>query len=273
MGWTEGRNIEFDARWIGGDLANRAAHAAELVAGSPDVIFACFSAQLAALSRETKSIPIVFAGVSDPVGTGFAASFARPGGNITGFTFFEPSMGGKWLEALKEVAPGIARVAILFNPETATGRGALIRKSFDSAATVLSIEALTAAVRSVGEIEAAMAALSQNRDSGVVVAPDTFTELHRDLIIALAARHRLPAVYNNRNFTKSGGLMSYGPDIVDTVRRTASYIDRILRGERPADLPIQAPTRFDLSINLRTARALGLDLPATLIARADEVIE
>jgi putative ABC transport system substrate-binding protein len=271
-GWEDGRNLQIEPRWIGHDVERRNAYATELVNASPDVIFACFSAQLAALLRATHSIPIVFVGVSDPVGSGYVTSFARPGGNVTGFTFWEPSMGGKWVEALKELVPRLARIAIMMNPETVTGRGAGILKNFESAAAAMSVEPVTSAVRSVNDIEAAFAALGRS-ESGLVVAPDTFTQAHRELIIALASRHRLPAVYANRFFVTNGGLMSYGTDLVDTVRRAAPYIDRILKGEKPAELPIQAPTKYQLVINVKTAKALGLEVPATLLARADEVIE
>jgi putative tryptophan/tyrosine transport system substrate-binding protein len=273
FGWTDGRNVQIEPHWIGHDLERRNPYAVELVSQSPDVIFACFSAQLAALLRATHSIPIVFVGVSDPVGSGYVASFAHPGGNVTGFTFWEPSMGGKWLEVLKEAVPRLARVAMMMNPETATSRGAGILKAFEASAAALSVESVTSLVRSLNDIEAAFATLSREPDSGLVVAPDTFTQTHRELIIALAARHRLPAVYANRFFVTSGGLMSYGTDLIDTVRRAASYIDRILKGERPAELPIQSPTKFELVINLSTAKALGLEMPASLLAHADEVIE
>jgi putative ABC transport system substrate-binding protein len=265
--------VKIEPRWIGHDLERRNSYAVELVNLSPDVIFACFSAQLAALLRATHSIPIVFVGVSDPVGSGYVASFARPGGNVTGFTFWEPSMGGKWVEALKEIVPQLARVAIMMNPETITGRGVAILKTFETAAAALSVEPATSAGRSVNDIEAAFATLGRQSDSGLVVAPDTFTQAHRELIIALAARYRLPAVYANRFFVTGGGLISYGTDLVDTVRRAGSYVDRILKGEKPAELPIQAPTKFELVINLKTARALGIEVPPTLLARADEVVE
>ncbi len=272
-GWTDGRNLQLEPRWIGHDLERRNPLAVELVSLSPDVIFACFSAQLAALLRATHTIPIVFVGVSDPVGSGYVASIARPGANVTGFTFWEPSMGGKWLEALKELVPRLVRVAIMLNPETTTGRGEAILTSFKSAAATFSVEPMTSAVRSLNDIEAEFAALSQQPDSGLVVAPDTFTQTHRGAIIALAARYRLPTVYANRFFVTGGGLMSYGTDLVDTVRRAGSYIDRILKGEKPAELPIQLPTKFELAINLKTAKTLGLTVPPTLLSIADEVIE
>jgi putative ABC transport system substrate-binding protein len=272
-GWMDGRNLQIDIRWIGRDLERRNAYAADLVSLSPDALFACFSAQLAALLRATNSIPIVFVGVSDPVGLGYAASFAHPGGNVTGFTFWEPSMGGKWFEVIKEIAPRLVRVAIMMNPETTTGQGVAILKAFETAAIASSVEPVTAEVRKLNDIEAAFATLGRQPDSGLFVAPDTFTQAHREPIVALAARYRLPAIYANRFFVTAGGLVSYGTDLVDTVRRAASYIDRIFRGERPADLPIQGPTKFELLINLKTAKALGLEVPPTLLARADEVIE
>jgi putative ABC transport system substrate-binding protein len=271
--WTEGRNIAIDFRWSDGDVERAGAHAKELVALSPELIFAFTAGQLAAVARETKTIPIVFVGVSDAVGSGLVASLARPGGNITGFILFEASLGGKWLEALKEVTPRLARVAIMMNPETATGRGIFYVKAFETAATAFSVEPTTAPVRSVGDIKAAIGALGEEPDSGLVVVPDTFTEAHRELIVALAARHRVPAVYPFRHFAMNGGLMSYGPDTVDTFRRSAAYVDRILKGEKPSDLPVQAPTKYALVINLRTAKALGLTVPLIMQMTADEVIE
>jgi ABC-type uncharacterized transport system substrate-binding protein len=273
FGWTEGRNIQIELRWGGGDVERTRGFAAELVHLKPDVIFAYANAQLAPLSRETHTIPIVFVGASAPVEDGFVASFARPGGNITGFTMYEPSMVGKWLGTLKEIAPALARVAIIVNPETAPLRGTFFLREFESAAATLSIEPITRFVLSAGDIEAAMAALGQASNSGLIVAPETFTTTNRELFIALAERHRVPAIYGLRQFPATGGLMSYGPDYFDTVRRATSYIDRILRGEKPAELPVQAPTKFEFVINAKTAKALGLELPPTLLIRADEVIE
>jgi putative tryptophan/tyrosine transport system substrate-binding protein len=273
LGWTEARNIRIDLRWGGGDVERTRAYAAELVGLKPDVIFAYAVAQLAPLARETQAIPIVFCGASAPVADGFVASFARPGGNITGFTQYEPSMVGKWLGALKEIAPAVARVAIIVNPETSPLRGTFYLREFETAAAAFRVEPITRFVHSAADIEAAMAALGQAPNSGLIVAPETFTTANRELLIALAERHRVPAIYGIRQFTASGGLMSYGPDTVDTVRRAASYVDRILRGEKPGELPVQAPTKFEFVINAKTAKALGLELPPTLLIRADEVIE
>ena len=273
LGWMADRNIGIEYRWGGGDIERTRAYALELVRASPDVIFACFNAQLAPLSRATKNIPIVFVRVSDPVGSGYVASFARPGGNITGFTLYEPSMAGKWLGTLKEIAPALSRVALMTNPDTATLRGRLYSQNFETAAASFAVEPLAMTVRSAEDIDAAMISLGQEVNTGVIVAPDTFTESHSDQIVLLAARHRVPAIYGLRHFPQRGGLVSYGPDTVDTFRRAASYIDRVLHGEKPAELPVQAPTKFDLVVNLRTATALNLSIPASLLAQADEVIE
>ena len=273
LGWTEGRNIRIDLRWGGGNVERTRGFATELVHLSPDVIFAYAVAQLVPLSRETHTIPIIFVGASAPVEDGFVASFAHPGGNITGFTQYEPSMVGKWLAALKEIAPAIARVTIIVNPETAPMRGTFYLREFETAAATLNIEPITRFVHSADDIENAMAALGKTLNSGLIVTPETFTTANRELFIALAARNRVPTIYGLQQFTVSGGLMSYGPDTVDTVRRATGYIDRILRGERPGELPVQTPTKFELVINTKTAKALGLEIPPTLLARADEVIE
>jgi putative tryptophan/tyrosine transport system substrate-binding protein len=273
LGWTEGRNIHIDYRWGGGDVERTHAYAAELVSFKPDVIFVYAAAQLAPLSRETKTIPIIFVGASAPIEDGYIASYSRPGGNITGFTQYEPSIVGKWLAALKEVAPAIVRVALLVNPDTAPLGGTLYSNTFKNAAVTLAVEPIAANVHSASDIETAMATLGRQPDSGLIVAPETFTTTHRELIIALAAHHRLPAIYGLRPFPLSGGLMSYGPDTTDTMRRAASYVDRILRGENPAALPVQAPTKFEMIVNLKTAKALGLTVPNTLLVSADEVIE
>jgi putative ABC transport system substrate-binding protein len=270
LGWTEGRNIQIDVRWGGGDVTRIRAYAAELVALKPAVIFAFANAQLAPLSRETRTIPIVFVGASDPVGAGYAASFARPGGNITGFTLFEASMVGKWLAELKQIAPAIARVGLLVNPDTAVLRGTLYSREFAAAATKLKVEPVTLIAHDAAEIEAAITGLAHG---GLIVAPDTFSNAHRELIIALAARLQVPAIYGQRQFPMTGGLLSYGPDLADTTYRSASYVDRILRGEMAAELPIQAPTKFEMVVNLKAAKALGLILPKPFLLRADEVIE
>ena len=273
LGWTEGRNIRVEYRWGGGNVERTRVYAAELVGLSPDLIFAFFNAQLAPLSRETRTIPIVFVGASDPVGAGYVASIARPGGNITGFSLYEPSLAGKWLGILKEIAPTVERVAIMVNPETAILRGTFYLNALKGAAVTFNVEPITANVHSVSDIEAAMTALGQQPNSGLILGPDTFTIAHSTLIITLAARHRLPAIYAFRENATFGGLVSYGPDILDAVRRSASYIDRILKSERPGDLPVQAPTKHELVINLKTAKALGLTVPSSLVARADEVIQ
>jgi len=272
-GWTEGHNVHIDLRWGGGDVARTHAYAAELVSRKPDVIFAYAKAQLEPLSHATRTIPIVFCGASAPVVDGFVASFARPGGNITGFTQYEPSMVGKWLGALKEIAPALARVAIVVNPETSPMHGTFYLQEFATAAASFHIEPITSFVRSPADIDAAMTALMEKPNSGLIVAPETFTTAHRQLFIALAERHKLPAIYGLRQFPATGGLMSYGPDTVDTVRRAAGYVDRILRGEQPAELPVQAPTKFEFVFNAKTAKALGLTIPESLLVRADEVIE
>ena len=271
--WIEDRNIRIDYRFGGGDVVRTQAYARELVDLSPEAIYAHLNGQLAPLSHATRTIPIVFVGASDPVGAGYVESFARPGRNITGFILFEPSMVGKWLQALKELAPSVSQVAIMFNPETATRQGTFYSQEFGTAAAALSVESSIAAVRSANEIEAAISALGQKPNSALIVASDTFTSVHGELIVTLAARHRLPTVYPFPHFAKIGGLMSYGPDTADTVRRSASYIDRILKGEKPANLPVQAPTKYQLVINLKTAKALGLDVPMHLQQRADAMIE
>lgn len=271
-GWMEGRNIRSDVRWIGGDEERRRAYAAELVRASPDVIFACFAAQLAALSRETSQIPLVFVGASDPVGLGFVASYARPGGNITGFTLFEQSMVGKWLGVLKEVAPTITRAAVIGNPDTQKSHD-LYLTEFANAARAFKIESISLSVHSPSEIESAIGEFAGKPDSGLIVLPDTFTTDHYELIVALASHYQLPTVFQITQAARSGGLLAYGPDQIDVIRRSASYIDRILKGEKPAELPVQTPIKFELVINLTTAKALGIVIPPTLLARADEVIE
>jgi putative tryptophan/tyrosine transport system substrate-binding protein len=273
LGWTDGRNIRVDYRWGGSNAERTRAYAVELVGLSPDLIFAFFNAQLAPLSRETRTIPIVFVGASDPVGAGYVASFARPGGNITGFTLYVPSLVGKWLGILKEIAPAVARVAIMVNPDTAILLGTFYLRAFETAAATFNVEPITTKVHSISDIEAATMALGQQPHSGLIVAPDTFTLTHAELITALAARHRLPAVYGFRQSAALGGLISYGPDTLDTVKRSASYIDRILKGEKPGDLPVQAPAKFELIVNLKTAKTLDLTVPPGMLMAADEVIE
>jgi len=236
------------------------------------VIFACFAAQLAALSRETKQIPLVFVGVTDPVGMGYVASVAQPGGNITGFTFFEQSLVGKWLELLKEVVPAVTRVATIVNPDTAQGHK-LYLAQFNAAAARSKIEPISLLVHNAAEIESAIGKFASQPRSGLIVLPDTFTTDHRERIAALTLKHRLPTIFQFTEGIKAGGLLSYGPDQLDVVRRSASYVDRILKGEQPARLPVQAPTKFELAVNLKTAKALGITVPPTLLGIADEVIE
>jgi putative tryptophan/tyrosine transport system substrate-binding protein len=270
FGWADAR---IESRWGGGNIARTRAYAAELVGLAPDVMFAYFNAQLGPLSHETRTIPIVFVGASDPVGAGYVASLPHPGGNITGFTLYEPTLAGKWLGVLKEVTPGIARVALLINPDTAVLRGTFYTQAFGTAAASFGIESSVANVYSPTDIEAAIGALGRQPGSGLIVAPDTFSEVNGDLIVSLSAQHRVPAVFAISRFAKRGGLMSYGPNLPDAVKRATSYIDRILRGEKPADLPVQAPVKFDLVVNLKTAKVLGLTIPESFLLRADEVIE
>jgi len=270
-GWTDGGNVRIDYRWSAGDDERVRRHAAELVALAPDVILATGSATVGALLQATRTIPIVFPIAVDPVGAGFVESLARPGGNATGFLLFEYGISGKWLELLKEIAPKLKRVAILRDPSIAAGSGQL--GAIQSVAPSLGVELSPFGVRDGGEIERAIDAFARVPNSGLIVTGTPLATVHRDLIIALAVRYRLPAVYYDRLFVSAGGLISYGPDILDQYRRAAAYVDRILKGEKPADLPVQAPTKYELVINLKTAKALGLEIPPTLLARADEVIE
>ena len=270
LGWIEGRNVRIDYRWTGGDATRIRAYAAELVKLSPDVIVAHTPPVIAAMRQASSSIPIVFAAALDPEAHGFIDNLARPGGNLTGTTNVEFSLVGKMLAMLKEVAPGIARAAVMFG----TNRQYLVYlHSFGTDSPTLAVELSAAAVRDTGEIEAAISELGRKPGAGLVLPPDAFTVIHHRMIIELAARHRLPAVYAYRSFVAEGGLMSYGPDVYDIFRRTASYVDRILKGARPADLPVEAPVKFEFVINLRTAKPLGLTVPDKLLALADEVIE
>ena len=271
LGWTIGQNVQVDYRWGGGDAEARRKHAAELVALAPDVILAHSSAALAPLLQVTRTVPIVFTVVADPVGAGYVEGLARPGGNATGFTNFEYGIAGKWLELLKEIAPGVTRVAVL--RETAIAAGPAQFGALQGSASSLGVELRPVDVRDADQIERAIAAFAQGSNSGLIVTGSPAAVFHRELIISLAARHQLPAVYNNRVYAASGGLVSYGPDFVDQFRRAAGYVDRILKGEKPADMPVQASTKYELVINLKTAKALGLKIPLTLLARADEVIE
>jgi putative ABC transport system substrate-binding protein len=272
LGWTDGRNARIDIRWATTNVEEIRRQTADLVALSPDVILAATgTTTVAPLLQATRTVPIVFALVIDPVGAGFVASLARPGGNATGFLMFEYGLSAKWLELLKEIAPGVTRVAVLRDPTIASGIGQF--GAIQSAAPWLKIEASPVNVRDAGEIERDLTAFAHSANGGVIVTSAPQASHYRDLIVALAARRRLPAVYASRYFVTEGGLISYGPDLIDQYRRAAIYVDRILRGEKPGDLPVQAPTKFELVANLRTAKALGLEFPPTLLARVDEVIE
>jgi putative tryptophan/tyrosine transport system substrate-binding protein len=271
LGWTDGRNVQIDYRWPAGDAERIRRYAAELAALAPDIILAGGGAVVPSLLQATRTIPIVFTQTPDPVGAGFVESLARPGGNVTGFTVFEYGIGAKWLELLKEIAPHVTRAAVIRDAAIASGIGQW--GAIQTAAPSFGVELRPVDVRDATEIERAVAAFARSPNGGVIVAASTLAIVHRELITTLAARHKLPAVYSNRFSVRSGGLISYGPDSVDPHRRAAGYVDRILKGEKAADLPVQAPTKYELVINLKTARALGLEMPAAVLARADEVIE
>jgi putative tryptophan/tyrosine transport system substrate-binding protein len=271
LGWRSGTNVRIDLRWAT-DLDHMRTFAKELIELQPDLIQVATTLATAEVLRQTRTIPVVFTVVSDPVGSGFVQNLPRPGGNATGFINIESSLGGKWLNLLREIAPGVTRVAMLFNPGTAP-QTAYYRGPLESAAASLGIAATATPIREPAEIETTIAALGQDPQSGLIVLPDFFVASHRDLITSLAARHRVAAVYPFRFFVRAGGLVSYGVDLPDLQRRAASYVDRILKGATPADLPVQLPTKFELAINLKTAKALGLTVPPTLLALADEVIE
>jgi putative ABC transport system substrate-binding protein len=271
LGWIVGRKVRMDVQWPGADIDRMQALAKELVGLQPDIIVANGTPVTAALQRETRTIPIVFTEVGDPVGSGLVAALNQPGGNITGFAILEASMGGKWLELLSEIAPGIKRVAIMFNPDTAPVSAYM--PSFETAARSLKVVSTVAPVHSSVEIETAIIALGREPGGGLVVMPDIFMFVHRAPIILTAARNNVPTVYSLSDFARDDGLLSYGVDQVDTWRRAASYVDRILRGAKPADLPVQFPTKFEMVLNLKTAKALGLAVPPSILLRADEVIE
>ena len=270
FGWTAGRNIRIDYRWAKYDDQRRR-YAAELVALTPDVIMASASASVAFLQHASSTMPIVFAAVTDPIGQGFVANLARPGGSTTGFALYEYGIGTKWLELLNEIAPSVTRVAVLRDPTVPFASGEL--GAIQAAAPSLRMEVSALAARNASDIEPNITGFARESSGGLIVLGSTMTYAHRDLIIRLAAEHRLPAVYAARNYVAEGGLMSYGPDRVDLYRRAAAYVDRILKGEKPADLPVQVPTKYELVINVKAAKALGLDVPHTVLARADEVIE
>jgi putative ABC transport system substrate-binding protein len=271
LGWIEGQNVRFEYRWYGGDADRARALAKELVGLQPELIVAGATPAALALRQETRTLPIVFVGGADPVGLGLVEGLARPGGNATGFSIFEFSVGTKLLEALNQIAPGVARVAVFYNPDTAVVGPYL--ESIGAAAAGFRLQMIPAPVHGAAEIEAAIATLARSPGGGLLCLPDIFLNVHRELILALADRNRLPAVYAFRFFAAAGGLMSYGVDVTDLYRRAASYIDRILKGGKPAEMPVQSPDKYELVINLMTAKALGLTVPQTLLYRADEVIE
>ena len=269
-GWAVGRNVTIDVRWAAADVELMKRFAKELAALKPDLIFTSTTHATAAMLQATRTIPVIFTLVADPVGSGFVASLPRPGGNVTGFTPIVRSLGGKWVELLKEIAPSVGRVSMVFNPQMATYvEGYLV--SFKAAAASLGMEASVAPVHDIHEVELLISASDPN--SGLVVMADPFTTLHRAEIVSLVVRYRVPAINWSRIFAEGGGLISYGPYLIDEYRRAAGYVDRILKGEKPADLPVQAPTKYELVVNLKTARALGLNVPQSVLARADELIE
>jgi len=270
-GWTIGRNVQLEYRWAGTKPDDIRGHATELVALNPDVILVAGSAPVGALQQATRTVPIVFATAADPVGAGFVDSLSRPGGNITGFAIFEYAIGGKWLELLKEISPRMTRVAVVRDLAIAAGPGQFA--AIQTIAPSLGVEVIPVNVRDASEIERVVVAFAHSPNGGLIVTATPLAQLHRDLIITLAARHKLPAIYYERFYVAAGGLIAYGADFLDQFRRAAGYVDRILKGEKPADLAVQAPTKYELAINLKTAKALGLIVPPSLLARADEVIE
>ena len=272
LGWTDGRDVRIDIRWGEDKIDLERKYAAELIALGPEIVFASGTLSVIALQGTSRTLPIVFVGVTDPVGASLVDSLARPGGNATGFMIYEYSFGGKRLELLKQVAPGVTRVAVLRDPSNPSGGAEFAAIQALAQSLKLDVSPVDTR-RDAGEIERAITTFARTANGGLIVTPNASASVHRDLIVALAARHRLPAVYPFRYHADGGGLVSYGPDVVDQCRRAAGYVDRILKGEKPADLPVQAPTKYELVINLKTAKALGLDLPASVLARADEVIE
>jgi putative ABC transport system substrate-binding protein len=273
LGWLNGRNLQIDHRWAAGNPAQAAGFARELVALKPDVLVAHTTPGVLAVKKETQTIPIVFVQVSDPIGTGLIANLAHPGGNITGFTNFEASMGGKWIELLKEIAPGMSRLAFLFNPQTAPYVTRYYQAPLEASARSLGVQPSAVPVHNAREIENGIGAFGRDPGGGLIVMPDSFNIVHRDRIIALTLQHRLPAISPYRFAAEEGGLLAYGVDQVDLFRRAAAYVNDLLKGAKPAELPVQAPTKFELVVNLKTAKALGLESPMALLARADEVIE
>ena len=271
LGWIDGQNVRIETRWAGGSASDMRKYATDIVALAPDVIFATGTAGMVPLLQATHTVPIVFANVADPVGAGFVDTMAHPGGNATGFIQFEYSLSGKWVELLKQIAPGVTRAAVLRDPNIPTGIGQFA--VIQSVAPSVGMEVTAISVRDADEIERAITAFARSPNGGLIVTPSALTLAHRELIIGLAAQHKLPAVYFRRYYAASGGLVSYGYDLVQQYRGAAGYVDRILKGEKPADLPVQAPTKYELVINLKTAKALGLTIPPSVLTRADEVIE
>jgi ABC-type uncharacterized transport system substrate-binding protein len=271
LGWTDGRNLQIDYRWAAGNPNDTTKYATELLSLGPDVLLATGGSSVPSLLKVSRTVPIVFANVPDPVGSGYVESLSQPGGNATGFMQFEYSLSGKWLELLKQIAPAVTRAAVLWDPAltVAIGQFAVIQ----AVAPSLGVEVRTVNVGNVAGIERSISDFARQSNSGLIVTASALALVHRELIVALGARYNLPAVYNQRVFVAAGGLISYGADLLDQFRRAAGYVDRILKGEKPADLPVQAPTKYQLVINLKTAKALGLDVPQTLLGRADEVIE
>ena len=271
LGWSADENVRIDTRWSGGDAQRMRRYAKELVALAPDVLITAGGSHVGALQEATRTVPIIFVQVTDPVGAGLVASMARPGGNTTGFTLFEYGMAAKWLELLKDIAPRVTRAAVIRNPAAAGGTGQW--GAIQSVAPSFGVELSPVDVRDADEIKRAVATFGRVSNSGLIVTSNSLAGRHRDLIISLAAKHRLPAVYFQSHFVTSGGLASYGPDFIEEYRQAAGYVDRILKGEKPADLPVQSPTKYELAINLKTAKALGLEVPPSVLVRADEVIE